>query len=80
MRHILFSSLYLGLEDLLTKRLPALESFDAGKASKKLLTTQRAKIAALPPAITGRPLADELATADDRHDGIGAGIWFLTEA
>ncbi len=49
MRHILFSSLYLGLEDLLAKRLPALESFDAGKASKKLLTAQRDKIADLPP-------------------------------
>jgi hypothetical protein len=79
MRHILFDSLFLGLEDLLTKRLPALESFDAGKASKKLLTTQRDKIAALPPAITGRPLADELASTDEQHDGIGAGIWFHTE-
>lgn len=80
MRHIPFGSLLLGLDDLLTKRLPALQSFDAGKASKKLLTAQRDKMAALPPAITGRPLADELSAADDRHDGIGAGIWFLTEA
>lgn len=80
MRHIPLGSIFLGLDDLLTKRVAALESFDAGKASVKLLTNQRAKIDALPTALTGLPHADELADADDRHDGIGSAIWFITEA
>jgi hypothetical protein len=38
MRAITLLSLYLGLNDLLTKRLAALQSFPSGAASVKLLT------------------------------------------
>jgi hypothetical protein len=37
-------------------------------------------MAALPAIATGLPLVDELDTADKRHDGLGAAIWFLLEA
>lgn len=80
MRHITLGNLLLGLDDLLSKRLAALQSFDAGKTSVKFLTTRRDKIAALPPELTGRPLADELAHTDARHDGFGGALWFFTEA
>lgn len=80
MRHITLGNLLLGLDDLLTKRLGALQSFDAGKASVKFLTLRRDKIAALPPELTGRPLADELARADALHDGFGGALWFFAEA
>ena len=80
MRHITLGNLLLGLDDLLGKRLSALQSFDAGKASVKFLTARRDKLADLPPELTGRPLADELARTDERHDGFGGAIWFFTEA
>lgn len=80
MRHILLESLLVGLDDLLTKRLPALQSFANGAANTKLLIAQRDRIAALPAALTGRPLTGELETGDLRHDGLGGGIWFILEA
>lgn len=80
MRHITLRNLLLALEDLLTKRLAPLQSFDAGQASVKPLALRRDKIAALPPDLTGRPLADELALIDTQHDGFGGAVWFLTEA
>lgn len=80
MRHILLESLLLGLDDLLIKRLPALQSFANGAANAKLLGTHRDRIAALPAALTGRPLTDELEVGDMRHDGLGGGIWFILEA
>jgi hypothetical protein len=80
LRHLPISSLYLGLEDLLGKRRPALVSFSNGAANEKFLGANRDRIKALPPEILGRPLKDELSTTDDRHDGVGAAIWFVTEA
>ena len=80
MRHILLESLLLGLDDLLTKRRPALQSFANGAANEKLLITQRDRIAALPAVLTGRPLTNELEIGDLRHDGLGGGIWFILEA
>ena len=80
MRYISLASLLLSLDDLLTKRLAALQSFSNGAANEKLLTAQRDKIAALPAVLMGRPLADELDAADARHDGSGGAIWFLIEA
>ncbi|MFT3767050.1 MAG: hypothetical protein QM820_16250 [Minicystis sp.] len=80
MIHITLSSLALALADLLTRRLAALESFEAGKASVKSLTLRRDQIEALPPELRGRPLADELSAADARHDGFGAVVWFHVEA
>lgn len=80
MRHITLGSLLLGLDDLLTKRSDALQSFDAGKASLKFLSGRRDKITALPAELTGRPHADLLAATDARHDGFGGVVWFVTEA
>jgi len=80
MRHISLGNLLLGLEDLLPKRAAPLQSFDAGQASVKALSIRRDKIAALPPDLTGRPLADELGVIDAQHDGFGGAVWFLTEA
>jgi len=45
-----------------------------------LLTHQYTKISALPAALLGRPLVDELEASDLRHDGVGGGIYFITEA
>ena len=80
MRHILLESLLVGLDDLLTKRRPALESFANGAANVKLLVTQRDRIASLPAVLVGRPLTDELEVCDVRHDGFGGSIWFFVEA
>lgn len=80
MVHLTLSSLILALDDLLTKRLSALESFAAGKAAVPFLTVRREKIAALPAELKGAPLAEELGAADLRHDGFGAVVWFGTEA
>src|SRR5262249_19210988 len=41
MRYISLINLFVGLNDLLTKRLKALQSFAAGSASVKVLTGQR---------------------------------------
>lgn len=80
MRHILLENLLLGLGDLLSKRLPALQSFANGAANIPLLTILHGRIAALPKALLGRPLADELDNTDGLHDSLGGGIYFLTEA
>lgn len=80
MRHILLESLLVGLDDLLSTRITALNSFANGAANAKLLVLQRDKIAALPAVLLGRPLAEELEVWDTRHDGQGGGIWFLVEA
>lgn len=80
MRHILLESLQLGLADLLSKRLPALQSFANGAANVPLITMHHTKISALPNVLLGRPLVEELDTADARHDGVGGGIFFITEA
>lgn len=80
MVHLTLSSLILALADLLTKRLPALQSFEAGKASVPFLILRRERIDALPQELKGRPLADELNAVDTRHDGLGAVLWFHVEA
>jgi hypothetical protein len=80
MRHILLQSLHLGLADLLTKRLAPLQSFANGAANVPLLTIQHTKMSALPAALLGLPLTEELDSADERYDGIGGGLFFITEA
>jgi hypothetical protein len=80
MRHILLESLLAGLDDLLTKRRDALESFANGAANVPLLVFERDGIAALPAALLRRPPGEELDVWDTRHEGLGGGIWFLVEA
>lgn len=80
MRHISLISLFVGLNDLLSKRLAALQASSAGAATVKILGRKRDAMAKLPAVAAGRPLVDELAQEDDRHDSLGAAIWHLTEA
>jgi hypothetical protein len=80
MRHILLESLHLGLADLLSKRLAPLQSFANGAANVPLITIQYTKISALPKALLGRPLVDELDATDARYDGVGGAIYYMTEA
>jgi hypothetical protein len=71
----------VGLEDLCSKRHAALASTKVGKAQEDVLAAQKQEIDALPAALTGgRPLSDDLAATDDEHDGLGAAIWYATEA
>jgi len=71
----------VGLADLLEKRLPTLTSTKAGKGQVDVFVALKQDIDALPDALTGKkPLSDELAETDGRHDGLGSTIWFLTEA
>ena len=71
----------LGLDDLLTKRHAALVSTHAGKGQEQVLTAQRNDIAALPETSPrGRAFTEEIASADEDHDGFGYALWHLTEA
>jgi hypothetical protein len=79
-RYISLISLFVGLNDLLTKRLAALQSSAAGSASVKVLTGQRDLLATLPAIVAGRPLVEELDAADERHDGLGYALWHILEA
>jgi hypothetical protein len=80
MRAISLINLFVGLNDLLTKRLTALQSFAAGIAIVKVLTAQRDLMAKLPAVVAGRPLVEELDAADDRHDALGYALWHILEA
>jgi len=80
-RRLNLADIYLGLEDLFTKRHEALLLTRAGKGQEEVLSVQRDEINALPAAMTGgRAFADELAAADDEHDSLGYALWHLTEA
>lgn len=75
------ADIYLGLEDLFTKRKDALLSTKAGAGQADLFEAQRQAISELPPTTAGgRAFADELAIVDDEHDGYGYALWFITEA
>ena len=81
MRSLTLGDMKLGLHDLLDKRSEALLSTQAGAMYAPMLAGRRKAIDALPPALTGgAPLADQLAAADEEHDGFGAAMWFLIEA
>lgn len=80
-RRLNLADIYLGLEDLFTKRHEALLLTRAGKGQEEVLSVQRDEINALPATMTGgRAFADELAAADDEHDSLGYALWHLTEA
>ena len=70
----------MGLEDLLTKRSAALESFKYGAFIKPELSELGAKLAALPAAAKKKPFAGELGVLDKDHDGYGAASWYLVQA
>jgi hypothetical protein len=80
-RYLNLADLKLGLDDLLTKRQPALLTSSFGKNYEPLFATKLTAVNALPEAlIGGKPLAEALAQTDDVYDGFGAAIWHLTEA
>ncbi len=75
------ADLKLGLDDLFTQRHAALTISKVAQGSEDLLAFQRSEINGLPAALTGgKPLAEELATTDEDHDGFGMGLWHITEA
>jgi len=80
MRNISLVSLFVGLNDLLGKRVDVLKSFAAGAASVKLLTSKRDALAKLPAVTEGRPLVGELDAADTRHDALGYAVWHFLES
>jgi hypothetical protein len=70
----------LVLRDFLGKRRPLLEASAAGRFYLPLLQTRLDAIEALPPGLTSRPLADELAAEDHLHDGFGSAVWYFCQA
>lgn len=66
------ADLKLGLDDLTAKRQKALTLSPIGAAYAAPIAAKQAAINALPAALTGKPLADELTSADEQHDGYGA--------
>jgi hypothetical protein len=80
MAQLPLGDLKLVLRDMLGKRRPLLEASTAGRLYLPLLQTRLDAIEALPPVLTSRPLADELAAEDQLHDGLGSAIWYLCQA
>jgi hypothetical protein len=80
MRHLTLPTLRLILRDLLEKRRADLLLSRAGTFHEPELTEILTSIDALPAALTGAPLAEELDAADDRHDAHGSTLFFITEA
>lgn len=79
-RRLSLADVYLGFEDLFTKRIGALTSTKAGAGQLEVLAAQRSEVAALPAILTGRAYVEELSFVDDEHDGFGYALWHLTEA
>ena len=80
LRFSTLSDLKLALDDLTTKRSSALTSSATGKSYEPMLLKRRDAVNALPSAfLGGKPLAVELGEMDDRHDGFGGAVWFVTE-
>ena len=80
LQRITIERIEMGLEDLLTKRSAALESFKYGAFIKPELSELGAKLAALPAAAKKKPFAGELGALDKDHDGYGAACWYLVQA
>lgn len=80
MVHLTLRGLLLGLNDLLSKRLPVLQSFPSGNSHISKLTKKRDLILALPAAYTSRPYAKELGETDVVHDGYGGSVWHFAES
>ncbi|MDI1447925.1 hypothetical protein [Polyangium sp. 6x1] len=70
--------LRLSLRDLLDTRVDELRLSKTGKLYEPRLRRKQHEIEAIPePALTQAPLAAELASTDERHDGFGTGIHYL---
>lgn len=80
MAKLTLSDLRLILVDMLDKRRPLIERMTTGRVYLPLLEKRLEAIRTLPGALTARPLADELETVDQSHDGFGAAIFFVCRA
>ena len=79
-RRLNLADLKLGLDDLEAKRQNALTLSPIGAAYAAPIAAKHAAINALPAALTGKPLADELTDADQKHDGFGLAAIEYAEA
>lgn len=81
MRNLGLADLLIALRNLTTERSGDLLLSNTGKAYAPKLTKQLKQIEALPEAQRGaRPLAQELGSKDQIHDGFGEAIFHLTGA
>ncbi|UQA54982.1 hypothetical protein [Polyangium aurulentum] len=81
MRNLILADLKLALRELLGARNADLLLSGTGKVYAPQLAHKLTEIEALPEALTGgRPFAQELAEADDTHDGHGEAIYYQIEA
>jgi hypothetical protein len=81
LRRLNLADLKLGLDDLMgTKRQKALVLSPLGGAYAAPLTAKHAAISALPAALTGKPLSDELTDADELHDAYGSAAILYIDA
>ncbi|MRG90447.1 hypothetical protein [Polyangium spumosum] len=81
MKYLSLAALKVAFADLFSERHPALVLSGAGKTYEPILLAKKQQIDALPGTLTGsKPLAEEIAEADDMHDGFGGAIWHMAEA
>lgn len=69
-----------GTHNLFTERADALEASKAGLYHKDELHECLVAVEALPEAVTSAPYKVELRSTDQRHDGLGRVIYYVTEA
>jgi hypothetical protein len=79
MRYLTTDDLRLAVADLLDAKAALLASSKAFALYKPALTTNRAALEALYVALSGRPLAEELAAVDAEHDTTGRAFHCLAE-
>lgn len=77
---LLTGDLQLGLDAMFTKHGARLGETGSGRVYLPRLREQLTQIDGLPAAAEGRPLVEELAQIDARHDGYGTAIWFQCES
>jgi hypothetical protein len=81
MQNLTIKDVFLGLSDLLTARLDTFKTTRTYVLYEPMLTEKLVALKAIPASlIEDRPLAGLLAEVDGRHDGLGAAVWFITEA
>lgn len=81
MRNLTLDDLSLGLANLMTERKVHVENCMSGQLFGPMIAKKQGVLDALPEALRrNKPLAEEMAIADDEHDGFGGGIHAYTEA
>jgi hypothetical protein len=80
MIHLTLRDIEMVLIDLLEKRGASLELSRIGQGYRPGLEELRRQIAAVPESFKGKPLSDQLAEADQLHDGFGLCIWSYGQA